>query len=439
MPINVQLTNGNFSLGPLPGFFYSINRSINALIQVEADGDVVNTFPITNSQLRNPVKELHYDGTFFWTLEDLPSNLGLVIKKWRLFPFKTFAFPGVTPVELRWQDELTLIHGPSIRWSANAFAVEHYHRTFANSAARGENVIRLNSVSHINAGDRLYLGPSSFAGFVGNEELLTVNGVNTGTGDVFFTKAGGLENSYIAGDSVDLHKSVFVFNDHSFTGQENERGSLVQFSWPGKAITRAAQGAKYSKVNAADFDLTSLSWVRATQILRLDIFSPTFNLASSLEANLLESDLSTIIPVHDLIADLNGNLYYKLQQRETTENIGTGVLTTTNFSPNYNFQTQSTLPQVNSTALSFDTRFTRPFATGDKINIDAHVFDQFNFPVLGRSVQFSAAINALSNPGIIGTFSPTIDVTNASGIASTQYSPSTTTAEILVDITAVVL
>lgn len=439
MPVNIQIEDGNFSLGPDSGFFYTVSKNLSALLKVEADGTVVDTYTVTNSQLRNPVKELHYDGTFFWTLEDLPSNLGLVIKKWRLYPHKTFAFPSVSPVEFRWQDELTLIHGSGIRWSASSFAVEHYHRSFDGSFAKGSSTIRLNSAEHLNVGDVLYLGPSGFGGFVGNEEQITILGVNHTTQDISFSKSGGLENSYLSSDPIDCHKSVFLFNDHSFSGIEDFKGNIVQFFWATKNVIKSDQGAKYAFVTAADFDQTYLSWVRATQILKLDIFSTTYDLSSSLEANLLESDLTTVIPVYDLIADLNGNLYFKLQQKETTEDLGTGVFTTASFVPEYNFQTQSIIPVVNSTAMLFDTRYARPLPSADKINIQAVVRDQFNFPVFGKSVQFTAALDALSDPGTIGTFSPSIAVTNASGIASTQYTPSNTPTDILVDIRAEVL
>ena len=439
MPVNIQIEDGNFSFGPDAGFFYSIDFANQRLIRVEAGGSPAGSFIVTNSQLRNPVKDLHFDGTFFWTLEDLPSNLGIVIKKWRLFPFKTFAFPSVSPAELRWQDELTLINTPGIKWESNAFAVEHYHRTLDGSFIRGTNVIKLNSVSQLSVGDVLYLGPSTFTGFVGNEEKVTALSINTTTKEVSFSKPGGLENSYISTNPVSFHKSLFVFNDHSFSGQEDNRGALVQFSWPAKIIVKSDQGGKYAFISAADFDQTHLSWVRGPQILRLDIFNPTLDLTSSLEANLMESDLATIIPVHAMISDLGGSLYYKLQQKETTEDLGTGLFTTTTFAPEYNFQTQTTLPVVNSTALIFDTRFARPFSTGDKINIRAVVRDQFSLPVLGKSVQFSSAIAPESAAGTIGTFSPVIAVTNTSGIAVTQYTPSSTTISIQLDVEAEVL
>lgn len=435
MPVNIEINDGNFSRGPDTGFFYTVSRSLNALLQVEADGDVVGTFPITLSSLRNDVKELHFDGTFFWTLEDLPSDLGIVIKRWRLFPFKTAALPSVSPSEFRWQDELTLIHKPTVRWAADAFAVEHYHRSFDGSFLAGVSTIRLDSVDKIQVGDILRLGPSGFGGFEGNEESIVVAGIS-GT-DISFVKTGGLENSYLDDDPVDFVKSIFIFNQHSFSGTEDNKGTLIQFAYPSKTQLLADQGGKYANVTAADFDSTIISWVRAFQIIQLNIDNPTFDLNSSAEANLVEDDKHTLIEVFDLISSFSEGLYYKLQDRETTEDLGTGTLNTSIFD-DFNFETFPTTGAfVNSVSLRMlNTRFTKPFASGDKIFIEAQVRDQFNLPTLGETVEFSATLNPLSDTGSVGTFSPAIVVTNSSGIAATTYSPSITEDRILVDITA---
>jgi hypothetical protein len=438
MPVNIEINDGNFSFGPDAGFFYTVSKSLGTLLKVEADGTPVDSFPVTLSLLRNPVKELHYDGTFFWTLEDLPSDLGLVIKRWRLFPFKTAAFPNVSPSEFRWQDELTLIHLPNMRWAADAFAIEHYHRELDGSFTQGATSIRLNNVSKIQIGDILHLGPSDSGGFEGNEEQITVLGISGN--DISFFKPGGLENSYISQDPVDFVQGIFLFNDHGFSGREDNGGTLVKFAYPEKTQAFSDSGGKYTGVTAADFDSTTLSWVRAFQIIQLDIDNPTFDLNSSSEANLVEQDKGTLIEVFDLISDLGANLYYKLQQKETTEDLDTGTLTTVDYTPKFNFQTISILPFVNSVALEMpDTRFTEPFASGDTISITTYVRDQFNFPVFNKTVQFSATINPFSNPGVVGTFNPVQGITNASGIVNTVYTPSVTQDEILVDVQAEVL
>lgn len=441
MPVNVKLTDGNFSLGPLSGFFYTCSFSLQALVQVEADGDVVNTFPVRGSTFRTAIKELMFDGTFFWTLEDLPSDLGVVIKRWRLNPHKTFAFPGVTPIEFRWQDELTLIHGPNMRWEAAAFSVEHYHRAFDGSKVRGSTIIRVDSVANITPGTILYLGPSGFGGFIGNEEQITATSVNTTTRDITFSKAGGLENSYLSVDPIDFHKSIFLFNQHKPGGTENNQGELVQFAYPSKLELLSDTGGKYANTTAADFDDTTLSWVRGFQILELNIALPNFDLSASQESNLMEDDYTTTIEVFDMIADYDNNQYLKLQRKETTENLGTGVITTTTYANSkYNFQTQPTAAFVNSVAMElFTNRFVVPFPSSDKINVRTTVRDQYNFPVFNKTINWSATINALSGAGIPGTFAPAAAVTNVSGIADTVYTPSSTPTDIIVDVKADVL
>ena len=441
MPSNINISQGNFSFGPTVGLFYTMSQSLQTLLVVEADGTPAASFPITLSTLRNPVSSLKYDGTFFWSLEDLPSSLGVVIKKWRLYPFPTAALPSVSPSECRWQDELTLINSVAIKWASRAIGVEYYKRLINGSVARGSTSIVLNSVANISLGDKLYLGPSTFTGFVGNEETVTVTNIVSNT--ILFSKVGGLENSYNISDPVDFHKAVWLFNDHSFSGQEDYKGDLVKFSWPAKATVFSNQGAQYSLVQAADFNGTELVFVRADQIMRIDTATSPSLVYSSLEANLRESDLATPIVVYDIIADLVGNQVYKLQHKETVETISTGAYVTSTWSsgsvPLYNYQIIATLAFVNSTALSFDTRMTFPFVTADKINIIGEVRDQYNLPVPSKTVQFSSSLNPLSGAGTPGTFSPTSAVTNASGIVSTQYTPSVTVAEILVDVQAKVL
>ncbi len=427
---NIEITSANFSFGPNAGNFFYVSSALNALIEVTSAGVVAASFPITRSQLRGPVKELHFDGTFFWTLEDLPSDLGIVIKKWRLSPVKTAIFPNVSPSEFRWQDELTLINRPNIKYDSSAFATEHFHRTFQNSALQGAGSIILNSTSRLLVGETLHLGPSSFGGFTDVEEDIVVGSISGN--EVFFSKSGGLEASYLGSDPVDFLKALWVFNEHSFSGTEDNRGSLQRFAYPSKNRTLVDQGHKYSLVTAADFDDTILSFVRADQIIDLDIDNPTFDLGSSLEANIREADKKTSIEVFDLISDKNGSLYYKLQQKATT----TDGSVTEDFSPLYNFQTISSIGFVNSTSLEFDQRFTHPFDSTETIAVQAHVRDQFNFPVSSKSVQFSATVTA-GFTGIPGTFIPSSPVTtNSSGIAPVTYVPSSTLDEILMDIRA---
>jgi hypothetical protein len=69
----------------------------------------------------------------------------------------------------------------------------------------------------------------------------------------------------------------------------------------------------------------------------------------------------------------------------------------------------------------------------------AETRDQFNFPVLGKSIQFTATVNTFGPSGFPGTMDPAVDVTNVSGTAKSVYTPSATPGDILIDIQAQVL
>ena len=332
---------------------------------------------------------------------------------------------------------------PGTKYESQAIAIEHYHREFVGSAIRGASVIKLDDLTNINFGTELFLGPSNFGGFEDIEESIIVTGLNRTTNEVSFSKQGGLDSSYSSSDSVDFSNAIWVFNDHAFSGDSegDARGALLRFEYPRKALGRIDTGRKYYGVRAADFDQTRISFTKGPMMMVINIAS-SFVMESSFSINLMEANLHTLLEIHDLVSDLDNNLYYKLQQKFTTEDLGTGIYTTLDHSPDYNFETQANLPSVKSVALRFQpTRFS---ITGDSpksrgFTIFAEVRDQFNFPVLGEDVQFTSTVSNLGDPGVPGTITPSIDTTNVSGVASSVYTPSDTTDELLMDIKAEVI
>jgi len=445
MPFNINIPVQNFSLGPESGFFYYVSNTLNALIKLETDGTVIQVYPIQRSRLRGTITELHWDGSHFWTMEDLPSQLGLVIKRWRITPVQTAqglppgVFPVPAPTDFTWQDEITLINAPNLRYVSKAFCVEHYHRFLDGSFVQGQTTLRLNDVSELSTGDTITIGPSTAGSFTGFQEDVLVTNVNPTTRFITIGSASGLENQYTDTDPVSFTKSVFLFNDHAFSGEEDRKGAILQYAWPSKNVILTGNGMRYNNVGAADFDFTSLFWVRADQIMEVNIGTNTFDVASSNESNLREDDQTTIIEVFDMITDLSNNQHLKLQNRETVEDVPTGNYTTFSWGNDFNYQVQPTLTVVNSISLNSDTRFSIPFPSGDHIQWVAEVRDQYNFPVFNETIQFSAAMHPLSDAGIPGTFDPTTGVTTTSGTVETEYTPSVTPNPIIVEIQAQVL
>lgn len=431
MPENVKLDDGNFSRGPTAGNIYSIQRTNNQLVQVlEGNGSLVASFPLINSQLRNDVKELHFDGTHFWSLEDLPSDLGSVIKKWRLNPLPTSAFPLSSPSTLKWQDEVTIFNTNSLKVTSSAFCVEHFHLKFVGSSPAGSSQIVVDDASRINAGSILYLGPSTEGSSTNQEESVIVTGKSGNT--VFIS--GTLKSSYSGNNPISLTLALWLFNDNGFTGSEDVAGSLIRIGYPAKTITRAITGAEYSKVAASDFDSNDIYFVRTDQIIRFDVDQNPFSLLSSMESNLRKSDKISSIEVFDMISEDSQNRHLKLQLEELDES--TVPFVDVSYSNGkYNFQQQTTIPLVNSIALSFDDRFTRTSASSDTVKVTTKVRDQFNFPVASISINYSATIFP-TFVGTPGTFSPTSSGTNADGVSETTYFPSATVEPILVNVKA---
>ncbi len=433
MPENVTLADANFSRGPDSTDIYSIQRSNNQLVQVqEGNGSLIGSFPLINSQLRNDIKGLHFDGTHFWSLEDLPSDLGSVIKKWRLNPLPTPAFPNSSPSTLKWQDEITILNSNSLRVTSNAFCVEHFHLKFTNSPAPGDASFKVDDPSRIEGGTILYLGPSSSGGS-DQEEKVIVSGK---TGNTIFI-SGTIKSNYLVNDPISFTPAVWLFNDNGFRGYDDNAGALLRIAYPSNTITWAITGGTFHKVKAADFDGNSISFVRGDQIINLDV-DPTFSLLeSSMESNLRKSDKHTPIEVFDMITEISQNRHLKLQSEELDESTAPGT-DVTFINGNFNFQQQTTLPVINSLAISFDDRFTRTNATSDSIEVSTRLRDQFNFPVLGTNISFSSTVFP-GFVGEVGSFSPTSSGSDANGISETTYFPSSTIEPILMNIKGTVL
>lgn len=436
MPFDLDklLDDGNFSFGPESGFFYTFHNSRKELLQLQTNGLEVDSFFVTGNVVRSQVKELHFDGTYFWTLENLVGGQGVSVREWRLSPVPSIGFSG-TPSEFRWINEINLINTPVVKFVSNAFCVEHYHITFAANANQGASSIQVSDASRIDVGDILNLGPSLASGFIDHEESFVVAGKSGNT--ISVGKIGGLTSGYLASDSIDFTKSIFVFNDHGLTGTADNQGLMVRISWPDLNIIDTDSGAHYNGVTAAAFEAGIVSFVRANQIMRISVDIPGLVILDSQEANLKQSDRFTDLTVFDLIDDVpNNNQYLKLQQKITDESIGI----TTDFSPEFNFQAHTVLSVVNSVTMEFSRRIIGNLQSGDTISILGRVLDQYGLAALGQTVQFSAAVNSELSPGggTIGTFNPVSSVTNVSGEVTTIYTPSSFSSDTYIDITATV-
>jgi len=107
---NVRFQEGNFTGDGV--YFYSMLDGSQALQQKVDDGSVAFTFPLDTGVTGN-IKELEWDGVYFWSLED--AGTGIIIRKW-----------GIESFICKQQQIFSFSDGATHTYDADAFAVEHY-------------------------------------------------------------------------------------------------------------------------------------------------------------------------------------------------------------------------------------------------------------------------------------------------------------------------
>ncbi len=120
---NVRLTDGNFTSDGT--YFYSMLDGSQVLQQKVDDGSVAFTYPL-DTQKANPIKELEWDGVYFWSLET--KGDGFIIRKWGI---QSFICIQISKFEFT--------TGATHVYDADSFAIEHYRLTLGVNDSGGGN------------------------------------------------------------------------------------------------------------------------------------------------------------------------------------------------------------------------------------------------------------------------------------------------------------
>ena len=143
---NIRFSEPNFTTDGV--FFYSMVVDAQILSCKVDDGTTAFSYPLDTAPSYD-IKELHWDGVFFWSLEDSKSGDplvvdGFVIRKWAIDDFickliSTFSF----------------IDDSTHTYRASAFAVEHYRTSLGagNNAGFGNGYTGVNVMDEINLYD----------------------------------------------------------------------------------------------------------------------------------------------------------------------------------------------------------------------------------------------------------------------------------------------
>jgi len=386
---NVRFVNSNFSLSPRGGTFASIDTSSSptdtTMVIKNNDGDLIASFYLS-STLTKEVIGLEYVGAIdqndffkgatFFSLQRY-SDSHVVIRRWEMRPESMI---------LQLKQTISKTDSGIYHFDCNAFAVEHYRRTFM-ADADNDNKLQINSLNSIEPGDRLWLGPSSDVDNKGMVEEMTVDYVETdvlGRKWVYFTE--DFNYQYVSGDPICFTKYIYLFtNTHAADG----RGAVYKLDAYSGAIKEYAVSGLFNHVTAAGWN----NYYNFPTIYRNNNLIHINNKLGYIAyrshncwLNVL-ADKTNYISVTDLI--FKDSYIYKLQNKITRQD-DTGVLTTTDWT-NYNYQADVQNPYTASLKLwikdgGLSSGVIKP---SSDVYIACVVRDQYGVGLSNKTVTFS--------------------------------------------------
>lgn len=301
---NVKFVKPNMTI--VNGYFYEMDESMDALVEKTAGGNIVNSYQL-NTLLSRTIKDLHYDGANFWSLEDYGSPAtGFVIRRWRK------EYGSV----LNLKDTFSYIDDTTYTYRSDAFGVEHYITEFTCTVSGGNDIICVNEFydSTITSGTVLTLGPNSVEQL---EDVIvsSVSGSNV-------TLSSGIQYTYDSGDQICFCKSLFVFNDYNY--KSSASGTLFEFDSRDGSLIDLNFDIEYQNIDSAVFtrlvnvvpgnsNIHTLIYIKSTNAKLMNISDLSLYETASIDN--LRTNGSTIIPVYSI--DVYESDLYRLQDEAT--------------------------------------------------------------------------------------------------------------------------
>lgn len=402
---NIQIEHGNFTIGASGASFFTMDHEADSLIEKTSTGTVVFTYLLNTPVIE--VQSLQFDGVFFWSLEK-QGTAGFRVRKWLI--------SDANVVEL--QDEFSFASNIVNNYDVNAMAVESYQDSLDNQETVGQTSFGLVDGENIIVGDELVIGPSTAVGFEGEFSTTTVINKPDSTSVVV---SPALDKTFSSGDAVHYTRSFFVFSD---TAPGNLPGALYKFRWDDGSFLSLNVSNMFNGVRAATFFQNNLLFVRAGEVIWLNPDSQ--NIFRSQAIDNQTEDRAGYHTTFDLAGF--SNTLYRLEQRKTFFNAGQNSWDTENWSPLYNYNTSSIVPEIYFVAVKADPPILHTFkatipASELESEITVTVLDQFRTPVSNRTVD-------LSSTG--GPLSSVQEVTDVNGQVRVVYTADSTVGNVII-------
>lgn len=189
---NILFQEGNFTSDGT--YYYSMLDGSQVLQQKVDDGSVAFTFPL-DTTIPGNIKEIEWDGVYFWTLEGRTGNDGVTIRKW-----------GVESFICKQQQKFEFIDGATHTYDVDSFALENYRLTVGvnhNDIGGGEYT---KGAQDIHVSDNSMLEPGDVLTFV---RRYTSSAQRVGTA---FVEQGVVQNT-ISGSSTQVRLTAAMTGD----------------------------------------------------------------------------------------------------------------------------------------------------------------------------------------------------------------------------------
>ncbi len=374
---NLQLEHGNFTIDRTGAFFYTMDHTETKLVQKNAAGVTIATYFLNQSILE--VQSLKYDGFFFWSLERQGSS-GFRVRKWEI---------GEDDL-VRVVTEFSYSSSAIDVYDTWAMAVEYYQDALGNSIGPGQSSFPVSDGSVIRIGDRIIVGPSDSVGFEG--VFNTVNVVNKVGNTV--TVAPALSAAFSANIPIYFTRNFYIFSDKATGGLT---GALYKFRATDGFTLGFTVSNLFNKVRAAVFFKNHLMFVRAGEIIWLDVESQ--NIARSQAIDNLNQARGEHLECFDLAGF--SNTLYRLEQQHVF--LSGSTYQVENWAPLFNYNTNSVVSEVYFLAVKATPPLVHRSALGVPLAetqsiITVQVLDQFRVPVFNRLVSFASNGGSLSPP-----------------------------------------
>jgi len=309
---NIRLINPN--MVRVDGYFYSFNEETDVMIQKADDGTLAFAYPL-DTTISQEVTSIEHDGESFWTMENIDGTAsnGFRIRRWVIENFVMVL-----------QSTFTFASDSNDTFESSAMTVEHYEGTLTSGAVENTTTFNVSFDTDVFAlltpGTKMFIGPSSKSGFVGEDESVTVN--STGAGNQV-TVSAPLTNGYVSGNKVSFTKNLWFFSQNFQTTLGV--GALYKASaLDGTILSRTQSGAfvdidatTYHELDSFTGSLATnnkpyLVFVRTTNLLFVDVLNSNLPIELSALQNNLSIDTTTVFPVFDM--GIEGETIFRLQK-----------------------------------------------------------------------------------------------------------------------------